>query len=233
MSGLPTDIVEFQERLTKLLERRQRLLPEVRRCQRRCEPELAYGRHHGTPPSNARLAGVILLMYPDAGRPDDPWTLTLTRRSNNLPDHPGQVSFPGGMLEENETPRQAALREWEEEMGSPSSGFRIVGEMSNTYVFGSNFRVTPIVALSEVAPEFQPNPAEVDRVLTVPAEAVLSTASPIQSQWETHSIRRGQLTFNAAHLPWEGERIWGATLQMLVELACYLRELAANPNRVG
>ena len=124
----------------------------------------------------------------------------------------------------------AAIREWEEEMGSPTEPFQLVGELNSTYVFASNFRVVPIVGVSDIAPEFSPNPAEVDRVLELPLSVLMREVTNQKSRWRHHTVERAQLRFRAPHIAWDGERIWGATLGMLVELSCYLEAVVARPD---
>ena len=218
---LPAEAGRFEEMLTQTLRDRRRWQRLVRSRQRHGEPELAYGRHHGRPPRTARQAGVLLHLYPIRNESKE-WAVALTRRSSALPDHPGQICFPGGMQERGETPEMAAKREWEEEMGSPAGDFRIVGKLNTTYVFASNFRVVPIVSVAADAPAFVPNPAEVARVVELPLRVLMEEATKQQTRWRHHMIERSRLRFRAPHIDWDGERIWGATLGMLVELACYL-----------
>ena len=173
---------------------------------------MAYGRHRGPIRPSARLAAVLVLIYPHR----EQWTLPLTRRAANLADHPSQISLPGGMLEPDETVVQAALREWEEEMGSASLDFEVLGELRPVLVFNSNFRIAPVVAAATSRPDFRPNVAEVDRVIELPLGSLLEHGG------SEHQIVRRGLTFRAPHLDWDGERVWGATLQVLAELAGYL-----------
>ena len=79
-------------------------------AQARYQPELSFGRHLGPAPSDAKPAAVLILLYPNGGR----WHVPLTLRSAHLPDHAGQVSLPGGLIEPGEDSRQAALREFTE-----------------------------------------------------------------------------------------------------------------------
>ena len=116
---------------------------DVRSWRRRCEPELAYGRHFGPIRRSARQAAVVAGFYFADGQ----WWLPLTKRAAGLQDHPGQISLPGGMVEPSESPAEAALREWEEELGDPAENVRLVGQLSPVFVFGTNFAVKTQVVL--------------------------------------------------------------------------------------
>src|SRR4051812_45028633 len=78
-------------------------------------PELSYGRHTSVPLVDVKRGAVLCLFFPTAGD----WSLVLTERTSHLSSHAGQISFPGGRIERDETPEQAALREYEEELGLP------------------------------------------------------------------------------------------------------------------
>ena len=213
MSPTIDQISNLPQRLRKQLAHSDRRMRQNGRAwQRRWEPELAYGRHHGPIRPNARLASVLVLIYQRDGQ----WVTPLTRRAATLADHPSQISLPGGMLEPGETVVQAAFREWEEEMGCDAKDFEVLGELHPVFVFNSNFRIAPIVATASDVPDFHPNPAEVERVIELPLRKLLD---PNEA---AHQIIRRGLSFRAPHVAWEGERVWGATLQVLAELAGYL-----------
>lgn len=185
-----------------------------RRAQRTFLPELAYGRHHGPPAHDARAAAVLALLYPVG----ETWYVPLTLRPSHLSDHAGQVSFPGGMCEPGESAEACAVRELHEELGAPAEPLRVLGRLSSVYVFASNFQVTPVVAITSRRPDFEPNPAEVARLLELPLAALED-----QQLRGFHLIERGRLLFRTPHLEFDGARIWGATCLMLGELAALVR----------
>ena len=82
-------------------------------AQRLFEPELAYGRHAGPAAVDARQAAVLVLVYFQGGT----WFVPVTVRTPGMREHAGQIALPGGAVEAEETPRQAALREFKEELG--------------------------------------------------------------------------------------------------------------------
>ena len=171
-------------------------------------PELAYGRHAGPAPRDARLGAVLVLFYPD---PTD-WNVVLTVRQSHLPTHAGQVSFPGGKIEPNELPEAAALREYEEEVGTHND-FTLLGRLPNVYVFASHFLVAPCVAITERKPLFQPNAHEVADVLTVSLSALADPARRGE-----HLIVRGPVRFSAPSFRLGSRHLWGATWLILGEL---------------
>jgi 8-oxo-dGTP pyrophosphatase MutT (NUDIX family) len=108
---------------------------------------------HFMPPehSDARR-GAVLMVFAD--RSDDPTgpddlahrgELLLTERAHHMRSHPGQVSFPGGTIDEGETPREAALREAREEIGLVPAEVEVFGELPELWLPPSNFAVTPVL----------------------------------------------------------------------------------------
>ncbi|MEX2173572.1 MAG: CoA pyrophosphatase [Pirellulaceae bacterium] len=181
-----------------------------RASSRSMAPELAYGRHHGPVPANARLAAVLLALV----RTPSGWSIPCMLRPTTMKAHAGQVSLPGGMMELDETPAQTALREFEEELGIPTAQLEIVGSLSPVFVFISNFEVTPLVAVSREPLAYQPNPAEVAEVVEVPLAQLIDRAYR-----GSHLVRRRELAFRAPHFFIAGKQVWGATSLILAELA--------------
>ena len=83
--------------------------------------------------------GAVLMLF---GSQRD---LLLTERAHDMRSHPGQVSFPGGSIDPGETPREAALREAEEETGLRPDGVEVFAELPELWLPPSNFAVTPIL----------------------------------------------------------------------------------------
>jgi len=140
--------------------------------------------------------------------------LILTRRSEHLREHAGQISFPGGRIEPYDPdPVAAALREAQEEIGLTAASCRILGEL-NPYDTVTGFRVFPIVAWVEPPVSFAPDPFEVEEVFEVPLDFVVD---PRNHRRDSH--RRGGVERSYWVLPWRERYIWGATAAMLVNLA--------------
>jgi 8-oxo-dGTP pyrophosphatase MutT (NUDIX family) len=191
-----------------------------RAAQRRFSPPLAYGRHFGPPAQDARAAAVLVLLYPHRDR----WKLPLTLRPDHLADHAGQISFPGGAMEEGESPEACAVREYEEELGAGGDSLVHLGRLTPLYVFGSNFLVFPIVAVAGQRPEFVPNPAEVAELL----ELDLEVLSGLNSRTMEPMRRRG-IDYRCPCICCAEHRIWGATSMMLGEFSRVLEDLAQRP----
>ena len=185
-------------------------------AQARYQPELSFGRHRGPAPAGARPAAVLLVLYPH----EHAWHLPLMLRPLHMPDHGGQVSFPGGLIEAGESSRVAALREYQEELGASTDELQVLGPLSPLYLFASNYQIIPWVAAARTTPAWQPSQREVERLLEVPLAHLLDPENT------SHVERRQRgLAFRAPCFVWDSERIWGATSMILAELVATIREL--------
>jgi 8-oxo-dGTP pyrophosphatase MutT (NUDIX family) len=118
--------------------------------------------------------GAVLLLF--GGNRD----LLLTERAHDMRSHPGQVSFPGGSIDPGETPREAALREAEEETGLRREGVEVFAELPELWLPPSNFAVTPILGWwAEESPVGVVDPAEVHAVYRVPLDDLVDPANRI------------------------------------------------------
>lgn len=192
------------------------VIGETAEARRRCAPELSYGRHFGPPPYDARPAAVLALFYRRAGE----WRLPLMLRPDHMLSHAAQVSLPGGRMEDQETPDACAVREFVEELGADPFGVRLIGRLSPVYIFGTNYRVTPCLAIAEGELMFRPNPEEVAELLEMP----LAQLARGERRGEHRRSRYG-IDYAAPHWDVAGQRVWGATCVILDELA---RRLAAS-----
>ena len=161
-------------------------------------------------PERQRPAAVLVPIVGRSGQP----TVLLTQRSAELPHHPGQVSFPGGRVEETDVnAADTALRETEEEIGLARRHVDIIGRL-NTYVTRTGFVVTPVVGLVHPPFELRPDPVEVAAVFEVPLSFVLD-----RNNHERHSRNWQNRTRQFYVFPHPERYIWGATAGMLVNLA--------------
>ena len=164
----------------------------------------------------ARRAATLVLVYPDPH--DGAATVLLTVRPPTLRDHAGQVAFPGGRIDGDETDAAAALREAGEEVALDASTVEVIGTLTPLYVPPTRFAVVPVVALAPAAPALLPSPDEVAHLLPVALADLFAAANRLVGTWETvhglsdvpHHIAR-----DATGAP---HRVWGATAMMLAEL---------------
>lgn len=151
----------------------------------------------------------------------------LTRRTEHLRDHAGQISFPGGRAEQHDRDAaDTALREAEEEIGLPRSAVDVIGELPH-YTTITRFRVTPVVALVRPPFTLHPDSFEVAEAFEVPLQFLMTPAHHQRHAFELQGRPRQFLS-----MPWHGLDaqgvpreyfIWGATAAMLRNLYGLLR----------
>ena len=142
----------------------------------------------------------------------DQLTVLLTQRPDSMRQHAGQIAFPGGKVESEETPLEAALREAEEEIGLDHRFVEPLGYL-DTYRTGTGFNVAPVVAI--VRPEFtlRLDTREVAEAFEVPLSFLMDEAN---HQRHTRPWRGRERHFYA--MPFGERYIWGATAGMLKNL---------------
>ncbi len=140
------------------------------------------------------------------------WHLVFTRRTEAVEHHKGQVSFPGGGCNADEsTPEQTALREAGEEIGLKAGDVRLLGRLNEVLTI-TRYRVTPVVGVMPWPYEVRPAPAEVERVFSIPL-LWLSR----RENWEAQSftpdgVPRPFLVIS--YHPYDGEVLWGASARI-------------------
>ena len=140
-------------------------------------------------------------------------TVMLTQRTDHLDHHPGQISFPGGGIEPEDTSAEdAALREAEEEVGLERKHVQVVGRLDQ-YITRTGFSVTPVVGLVEPVYTVSPDPFEVADVFEVPLNFLLD---PENHRRESRTYKGVKREFYA--MPYGDYYIWGATAGMLRNL---------------
>ena len=138
-------------------------------------------------------------------------SVLFTERSRNLPDHAGQISFPGGQVEAGDADAGAtALREAEEEVGLPPARVTLLGQLA-AYETVTGYRVTPVVGWVEPPFEAKADPVEVASVFEVPLAFLLEPANQ-----QRHFRMVGDLRRDYYAIPYGDHYIWGATAAMLL-----------------
>ncbi|HEX6131318.1 MAG TPA: CoA pyrophosphatase [Actinomycetota bacterium] len=157
------------------------------------------------PPPGDRLAAVLALLIEDPGP-----SLLFTERSDQLPRHAGEVSFPGGLQEPADTDLvETALREAEEEIGLDRRVPELLGALPAVHTTVSGILVTPFVARVERLPTLGVSDGEIVRVLTVPVPELAAAEREREYRFE------GGRTWRGWAYDVEGTTIWGATGWML------------------
>jgi 8-oxo-dGTP pyrophosphatase MutT (NUDIX family) len=154
-------------------------------------------------------AGVLILLFRKQGE----LHVLLTKRSSDVEHHRGQISFPGGGVDEtDENIIATAVRETEEEIGIPSSMFKILGLFDDTWT-PSGFRITPVIGYAETRPDVHASPTEVEEILEMPLSFFLDARNERVKQ-----LMRGGTSVDVYFYTYGSSEIWGATAAMLRSL---------------
>lgn len=180
--------------------------------------ELVRGPPLDRPATPGRRSAVLIAVYDG---PDGATTI-LTRRPQHMRKHAGEIAFPGGSIDDDDTsPWHAALREADEEVALPRHLPKQLGQL-DPFVTGASYSlVTPFVAALDELPDLVPSPAEVDRILHVPLAELMEPGVYRQELWT-----RGEDELPIHFFDLVGETVWGATALMLHRLL----ELIAVPD---
>ena len=163
---------------------------------------------NNTNTKNVKLSAVLILLFFE----NDDWNFFLTKRSQNVNNHKGQISLPGGVHEENESLQETAIRETEEEIGIPSQDIQLIGRLSPFYVPVSNFKISPFVGWIEKKPRIKAYDGEVEKVFSVSINKFILKS--------TQKVKCDILNGKMVKIPYfdiDNEMVWGATSIILSE----------------
>ncbi len=137
----------------------------------------------------------------------------LTRRSWDLRNHKGEISFPGGRIDPGETPGEAARREAWEEVGLDPAQVELIGELAHLNTVVSRSYIVPLVARLPTVMPLHPASPEVERVLWLPLAELVTPETYRTERWGRAPTDRLLHFFEL-----DDETIWGATAHILVDL---------------
>lgn len=169
-------------------------------------------------PKQARQAAVMILFHQMEG---STWKTVLIQRSVHPNDrHSGQISFPGGSVQAEDTSLEAtALRELEEEVGIKAAAVELLGRLTELYIPVSNFVVHPFVGVLRTPAAFTPQIGEVEQILFPDMQCFYH---PRYRKRTDLRLSTGYLLSDMPYFDVEGHIVWGATAMMMSELTCVL-----------
>lgn len=171
-------------------------------------------------PKKVKVASTLTLLVPRDGE----WYIALMQRVVMKGDkHSGQISFPGGRVEESDpTLEYAALRETEEEIGVPMTSIQPLGRMTQMFIPVSNFVVHPFIGYVKDIPNYIPDGKEVQQVIEMPLNDFLAKDA---IKYTELKMPNGHVFKNVPYFDAQGHVVWGATAMMLSEFREILQSM--------
>ena len=156
-------------------------------------------------------AAVLIPLFNDRGE----YKILFTKRSTQVKTHKGQISFPGGVVEEMDNSLQeAALREDYEEIGLLKEDVEVLGQTDDATTVVSNFVVHPFVGVMPYPYDFTISSEEVDRIIKVPFRVFYEN----DPEYRQNSAEFEGVIYPGSAFQYEGDVIWGATARILENL---------------
>ncbi len=168
------------------------------------------------PPDNIVLSAVLILLFPIR----EDIHFFLTKRTDTVQYHKGQISLPGGAKEEGEELIETALRETDEEIGISSDSIQIIGQLTPLLVPVTGFQIHPFIGFSEHKPETATDPMEVESVFSVSIHSLVHQ--------KTHQSEERTLRGHLCQVPYfhlNNKKVWGATSMILSEFKTVLNTI--------
>jgi len=153
---------------------------------------------------------------------DNQYWLLLIRRADTLQYHSGEISFPGGMVEEGDLNLvTTAKRETFEEVGVLEDDIEIVGPLDDVSTLTSNFIIHPLIGIIPFPYSFRINSQEVSYIIEIPLNFFLNSPN-----LQYVSINYKGDTFKTPAFDYEGAIIWGATERIIENLISLIKAIA-------
>jgi 8-oxo-dGTP pyrophosphatase MutT (NUDIX family) len=167
---------------------------------------------------NAKLGGVMILLYPENGSVYFP----LMERNKYPGVHSGQISLPGGKKENEDSDlMETAKRETNEEIGVPQDRMTVLGNLSELYIEASNFRVLPSIGYVDSKPTFVEDSREVVNLFQVDIQELINPNIRFTKQIK---VAKG-LELDIPYFDLQGQMVWGATAMILSEFMTILNRI--------
>jgi 8-oxo-dGTP pyrophosphatase MutT (NUDIX family) len=161
-------------------------------------------------------ASVLILLFPK----NNQWHFFLTKRTNTVNHHKGQISLPGGVVETGESLEGAALRETHEEIGVDKKKIHLIGSLSSFYIPVSGFEMFPFIGWVKTEPETSIHDKEVDRIFSSSIQKFM-----LDKTQKTKKDTLKGFPVNIPYFDMSGETVWGATSMILAEFKLILKEI--------
>lgn len=175
--------------------------------------------------SQRKQAAVLVLL----GQNEGSTSLLLTKRTAHLPEHPGQISFPGGSIDREESPVtdqvfiEEALRETQEEVGIPSKDIEVLGLLPAIFTLSSSYWVTPVVGwLKENALDTLGHGRSVEEV----EEVFWAGLEALEATYTQEDVRWKEVVFQTPAYYYQNHRVWGATAFIIENLLARLTKVS-------
>jgi 8-oxo-dGTP pyrophosphatase MutT (NUDIX family) len=170
---------------------------------------LGRGRRSLALADRVRAAVLVLFVY-RRGMP----ALVFAKKTEDVPHHKGQFSFPGGVVRSSDASVvEAALREAEEEIGVDAAAVEVLGLFDDAPTTVTNFVITPVLGLARTEPSFRPDGREIERVIEIPLAHLLEPTAFREEEWEREGVKRP-----VVFVSYGEDVVWGTTGRILREL---------------
>jgi 8-oxo-dGTP pyrophosphatase MutT (NUDIX family) len=170
---------------------------------------LGRGRRALSLPDRVRAAVLVVFVY-RRGMP----ALVFGKKTEDVPHHKGQFSFPGGVVRSSDpSVVEAALREAQEEIGLDPAAVEVLGLFHDIPTTVTNFVITPVLGLARGEPTFRPDGREIERVIEIPLAHLLDPTTFREEQWEREGVKRAVL-----FVSYGDDVVWGTTGRILREV---------------